>query len=235
MGILERVHRIVRANVNQMLDKAEDPQRSLQLHLEELREGAREARQELIRLAADEKLARRKHSELLEESHRWEERAMTALRAGDEELARRALAYKHEVDLKAAELLRQADLSAEYSGQLEGQVALLERKSELATQRTASLAERAARRAPSSVRGSSLPGVDAPMPDPLGDEPAFAEFGRLDSRIDEMDAQLAAYAELNAGLFDPAREELDRRFQELERDAGLDAGMADLKRRLSEK
>lgn len=236
MGILDRVNRIVRANVNQLLDRAEDPAKTLDLHIEEMRGSAREAKQQLVELTTAEKLARRRYEQCAAESRRWEERAMQALRSGDERLAREALGYKHEIDTKGADLLRQAELHAEYVEQLRGQVEMLDRKASLARERARQVA---ARRSASQVHAArerrSSYSEQRPVPDAqptIEDTRAFDEFDRMDDRISHLDAEMEAIAELNADLFDPQRVELERRFEELEQDTRINDDLAGLKSRL---
>ncbi len=234
MGILDRVNRIVRSNLNQLLDRAEDPQKSLELHIEEMRSGVGDARRELLHLAAAEKLARRKYEDCADEAKVWEERAAIALRAGDEGLARQALIYKREVDAKAQDYLRQATLSAEYVDQLRAQIEMLERKNELAKQRAREIA---ARRAHNEVEEAYARRQARREPRPVDTIPlentsSFDEFDRVDDRISQLDAEMEALAELNADLFQPQRAELEQRFKELERDDSVREGLDALRRRL---
>ncbi len=230
MGILERINRIVRANVNQLLDMADDPAKGLELHIEEMRGGIREAKKELVEISTNEKIARRKYEQCLVESGRWEQRAMEALRVGDEDLARQALLYKSEIDQKADDFLRQAELSAQYAQQLEDQIAMLERKADLAKQRAKEIA---ARRAARPVREREQVVRPADLT-PLEDRSLFDEFDRVGGDFERLDAQMEAMAELNAQLFDPERVELDRKFEELERKHRVEDGLQRLKRRLQE-
>lgn len=235
MGILDRVNRIVRSNVNSLLDRAEDPQKSLDLHIEEMRGGVIEARQEVVRLATSERLARRKYEECVTESRRWEERAMAALRQGDEQLARRALAYKHDIDAKGSELLRQAEVHAEYVDQLKGQLGMLERKTELANQRARQVAARRAQQQVHAARARQQ-AERAPRPidtSALQDREAFDAFDRIDDRVSQLDAEMEAMAELNADLFDTKRADLDQRFAQLESDRNIDDSLSALKDRLN--
>jgi len=235
MGILDRVNRIVRSNVNSLLERAEDPQKTLDLHIEEMRGGVTEARQEVVRLATSERLARRKYEECMAESRRWEERAMAALRQGDETLARRALTYKHEIDSKGSDLLRQAELHAEYVQQLKDQLVMLERKSELANQRARQVAARRAAQQVHAARARQR-AERAPRPidtSALEDRAAFDAFDRMDDRVSQLDAEMEAMAELNADLFDPGRVELEQRFAELESDRNIEDSLSALKGRLN--
>ena len=236
MGILDRVNRIVRANVNQILDRAEDPQKSLLLHIEEMRTHSKDARQELVHLSTNEKMARRKYEDCLDESRRWEERAMEALRAGDEDLARRALVYKHQIDSKAEDYLRQAEVHAEYLEQLKSQVVMLDHKVEVAKHRSKEVAGRRARRDAKEAYAhqEARHQPRAIDPEPLEDRRAFEEFDRIDDRISHLDAEMEAMAELNAELFDPRRAEVEQRFRDLEREGRIADSLSDLKRRLDD-
>jgi len=106
MGILDRLGTIVRANVNDLLDKAEDPEIMLDQYIRELESGVDEAREELVNAMADEKRLAAKLEERKRQVKTWEERAEQAVRLGKEETARSALraarAYQEEADSTAA-------------------------------------------------------------------------------------------------------------------------------------
>jgi phage shock protein A len=106
MSILDRVFTIVRANVNDLLDKAENPEIMLDQYIRELEGGVLEAREELVNAMADEKRLAAKLEERKRQVRYWEEKAEQALRAGNEETARAALravrAYEQEVQSTSA-------------------------------------------------------------------------------------------------------------------------------------
>jgi phage shock protein A len=108
MGIFERMGRVASANFNALLDRADSPEKSLELTLHEMREQLRAARREVVRGVAAEKQLGHKVAELGGEVARWEERAELAVRNGKDDLARAALAHKRRLaaDRDRTEALR---------------------------------------------------------------------------------------------------------------------------------
>src|SRR4026207_1101078 len=90
MGIFDRMGKVISSNVNALLDKAEDPKKSLDLILEEMKEQIRAAKKEMIDGIAAEKVLRKKVDENDKEVEKWEKRAELALKADDEKVAREA-------------------------------------------------------------------------------------------------------------------------------------------------
>lgn len=117
MSILDRITTIVRANVNDLLDKAENPEVMLDQYIRELESGVNEAREELVSAMADEKRLAAKLEERKRRVRDWEEKAEQALRLGREETARSGLraarAYQDEADATSAAWAEQKDKVAE--------------------------------------------------------------------------------------------------------------------------
>jgi len=88
MGIFDRMGRVISSNVNALLDKAEDPKKSIDLLLEEMKDQVRAAKKEIVEGLAAEKMLRKKVDDLDAEVDKWERRAELALKADDEKLAR---------------------------------------------------------------------------------------------------------------------------------------------------
>src|SRR5688500_7491817 len=114
MGIFDRMGKVISSNVNALLDKAEDPKKSLDLIVEEMKDQIRAARKELVEGVAAEKVLRKKVDDLDAEAEKWERRAELALKAEDEKLAREALVQKKRVvgERDRAEALRAEQRSA---------------------------------------------------------------------------------------------------------------------------
>ena len=117
MGILDRISTIVKANVHDLLDRAEDPEVMLDQYIRELESGVMEAREELINAMADEKRLAAKLEERKRRVRDWEDKAEQALRIDREETARAALraahAYQEEADATATAWQEQKDKVAE--------------------------------------------------------------------------------------------------------------------------
>ncbi|MBC7262679.1 MAG: PspA/IM30 family protein, partial [Chloroflexi bacterium] len=101
MGILERISTIMKANINDLLDRAENPEIMLEQYIRDLESGVNEAREELVNAMADEKRLAARLEERKRQVREWEEKAEQAVRLGKDEAARSALraarAYQDEV------------------------------------------------------------------------------------------------------------------------------------------
>jgi phage shock protein A len=104
MGIFSRVSDILTANLNALLDRAEDPEAMLAHVIRTMEDSlARARRSAAAAIAADRRL-RREQDDLRNQTDHWKSRAREALAAGREDLARRALARKQEYDALAHSL-----------------------------------------------------------------------------------------------------------------------------------
>ena len=209
MGIFERMGRVASANFNALLDRADSPEKSLELTLHEMREQLRAARRELVRSVAAEKQLGAKVSDLAREITRWEERAELAVRNDKDELARAALAQKRrltaERDRTEALRIQQLQEALDMKAELER----MERKLEDFSARKGTIANEIAR----AKRGAS---------DPLGGPSgpggkAFEEFRRMEAKIDTERSEADAMSEVDESLRDGlSATELEAKFAALE-------------------
>ncbi|MDD9941416.1 MAG: PspA/IM30 family protein [Myxococcales bacterium] len=222
MGIVDRIGRVVRANLNTLLDGTEDPDKVIAQTLREMEAGIRTARQDLVRTLGTGKRLDEEAATHQAEVDRWQERARLALRAGDEDLARQALAQK----LAEAKVVADKQASA---AQHRGAAAELERAIETLEARRQELDANKGVLA-GQVRAARAGGA------PPGAAKATAKVGELDrmtSRIDAMEAEIEA----SGVLSDPKKAELEARFAALEanqQDGAVEDQLAALKRRLDE-
>jgi phage shock protein A len=100
MAILERIQRIARANLAQLLDRAESPEDEISHHIGELESAAHEAKNALAGFAVTVKRQEQANDDLRKTRDAWQARAESALKAGDEELARRALGERLKVETR---------------------------------------------------------------------------------------------------------------------------------------
>lgn len=97
MGLFDRMSRLVSSNVNALLDKAEDPRKSVELLVTEMQEQLVLGKKEVQGSLASEKQLEKKVEALDAEAEKWAKRAELALKADDEGLAREALVQKKRV------------------------------------------------------------------------------------------------------------------------------------------
>lgn len=112
MGILTRFKDIMSANVNALLDKAEDPAKMIDQTLLNLRKDLAEVKKETAAVMADEKNAKRKVTECEEQIADYKAAAESALRAGNEDDARTLLEAKKKEEEKLAALQKTYDMTA---------------------------------------------------------------------------------------------------------------------------
>ena len=116
MGLFSRFRRAMKANINDMISKAENPEKMLNQLIVEMNEQLVESKKTVAASIADEKKLERQVLSNREQSEEWERKAMLAVRAGQDNLAKEALLRKQEYD----NTIRQ------YQGQWEAQHASVE-------------------------------------------------------------------------------------------------------------
>jgi len=211
MGIFDRMGKVISSNFNALLDKAEDPRKSIDLTLDEMHQQLKAARQEVVRSVAAEKQLRKKVEELDEQVTTWEKRAELAVRHSDDELAREALLQKRRV---TGERDRAEALRAEQRGnalEMKRELERMEVKVEEITARKGTLVAKAqqAKIAAETGGGPSVGGG------------AFAEFRRMEDQIEGVETALAAQNEIDNALREDSptglsRGEIEAKFRALE-------------------
>jgi len=212
MGIFDRMGRVISSNFNSLLDRVDDPGRSIAALIDDMQSELRAARREVVRAVAAEKQLRGKIEELDAEARRWEDRAELALSRGDEVLAREALTQKKRV---VAERDRAEALRAEQRGaalEMKAELERMERKiQEISARKSTLAAEIGKARAGGGPEALGARGGTSP----------FDELRRLEDQIEGVEASVAAQRELDGVLgartpSGPTAAELEAKFRALE-------------------
>jgi phage shock protein A len=210
MGIFDRMGKVISSNVNALLDKAEDPKKSLDLIVEEMKDQIKAAKKELVEGVAAEKVLRKKVDDLDADVAKWERRAELALKAGDEKLAREALVQKKRVvgERDRAEALRAEQRSAVLS--MKAELERMEAKQQELNARKNTLGAQIQQ----ARSGGGAEGLGAKA----AGSSAFAEFRRMEDQIEGHVAEVAAHKEVEDALQQEglSREELEAKFAQLE-------------------
>jgi phage shock protein A len=216
MGMFDRMGRVISSNVNNLLDKAEDPKKLLELNLEEMDDQLKRAQKEVIGAVAAEKQLKKKVDDLSAERDKWDKRAELALKSGDEPLAREALKQKKRVS---------AELVVAEAARVEERNAALNMKQELERMRE-KFAEiklkknTIAARAQRAAAGPGGEGLGA-----KGGSSAFEDFRKMEQKIEGREAEVSAMAEVDQALgAGPEKEDLEARFRTLEASLGAGEG-----------
>jgi phage shock protein A len=223
MGILGRMSSVIKSNLNDLISKMEDPGKQVEQMIDDMQDQVRQARGEVVTaLTAEKRLATRRE-ELARELAVWDDRAMKAVRAGDDGLAREALIRKGRVGEELKKVEGEYRTQTEYVDALKTSLKAMEARIEEIKARKGTI------KAKVGAGGN-----------PLGSTDSFDTFDRMAERIDRSEDEGTAAAEL-ADL--GGKDDLERKFRELENRAGSQPGaapaaspvddeLADLKRRL---
>lgn len=221
MGIFDRFNRVLKSNLNSLVDRAEDPAKLLDQTVLDMENELKRAKKELVTQLGTAKRLEKKVAEHDEEVKSWEDKAVLALRAGDEALAREALKMKQKAKATKDNVQRQADAAFGSARDLQSTLEQIEAKIEDLKARKGTLAAQV-RRAREVGTGSPGGRFGAETLDGLD---------QLSGRIDQLESEVEA-ANL---LEDPDRAAVERRFRDLERKHGgavVEDELAALKRKL---
>jgi len=209
MGIFSRLGTLIKSNINDLITKAEDPEKMLSQVLLEMQQQLVDAKKAVAVAIADEKKLQKQYASEQEKAKEWERKAMVAVRAGDDNLARQALQRKQEHDNIAEQFQQQWIAQKQAVEKLKDALRLLNNKIEEAKRKKNILIARKKRAEAQQQIANTMQG--------LGDTSAFDTFDRMADRIALMEAEAEAGAELAGEL---SGDTLESKFLALEAGGG---------------
>ncbi len=221
MGILTRFKDIMAANINALLDKAENPEKMIDQYLRNLEDDLNEVKSETASVIAEEKAAKRKLDDCNEEIAKMMEYAKKAIAAGNDGEAKQFLARKAELTEKATVLQQQYDICADSANKMrEMHDKLTEDITALKTKRDTlkAKAKVAETKKKMSKLGSGLESAGSNL----------AAFDRMEDKVNKMLDEADAMAELNAEKPD-SLEALAKKYESTSTDTAVDDELAALK------
>lgn len=221
MGIFSRLAQLIKSNLNDLISKSEDPEKMLNQIVLDMNNQLVEAKKQVASSIADEKRLAKQVEQEMAHAAEWERRAMMALRAGNEELAKEALARKKEHDQLAETYKDQWTKQKNAVDQLKKALRMLNDKIEEAKRKKNVLVARKKRAEAQKAIQETMHG--------LRDQSAFETFDRMAGKIDQLEAEAEAAGELQEEY---TGDVLASKFQSLERGAGADEELAALKRKM---
>ena len=218
MGIFSRLTEIINANINVLLEKAEDPEKMIRLMIQEMEDTLVEVRSGAVRGIADRKEIERKVEALTAKQADWEQKAELALRRSRDDLAKSALVVKRKIEEQVETLRQELVLIEDTLTRHDDDLAALQAKLDEAKMRKKAL-ELRMKTAKDRVT------IRRTLNDGRVDE-ALSRYESLERRIDDLEASAEVY-DMGKG------KSLEDEFAELETVDEIDAELARLKARVS--
>jgi len=224
MGLFSRFKRAVKSNINDMISKAENPEKMLNQLIVEMNEQLIESKKTVAAAIADEKKLERQMVMNREQAAEWERKAMLAVKSGEDNLAKEALLRKQEYDNTVRQYQTQWQAQAESVEQLKGALRQLQQKIEEA-QRKKNLLIARAKRAEAQKRMQQTMSS-------MADTSAFEVFDRMSEKVEQIEAEVDAMREIEASS---SGDSLEKQFQALEAsDSSADKLLEDLKAKMAQ-
>jgi len=194
MGIFARVSDILTANIQHLLDRAEDPDKMIKQAVREMEEGLRDVRASTAKAIAAEKRLQRELDENRQNIRAWQDRAKQAINSDRDDLAREALTRRREAEKLAARLKTQIEQAKETSETLRQTLGALETRLAEARRKRAALVARKDAAEVKKAIAAHVPAEGAGGRH-LG---AFAKLEEMERKVEDAEMEADAAAEVSA-------------------------------------
>jgi phage shock protein A len=223
MGIFSRLKTLISSNVNDVINKAENPEKMLNQLVIDMNEQLIESKKAVAMAIADEKKLERETASQLAQAQEWERKAMLAVKAGQEDLAKEALLRKQENDNNYVQYKQQWEAQKQSVEKLKESLRELQNKIEEAQRKKNLLIARA-------KRAEAQQKIQSTMSNVAGNKSAFEAFDRMAQKVDNLEAQADAAKELDDFSNNT---NLEKRFAALEKsDTTADIMLLELKEKM---
>ena len=219
MGLFTRFTDIVNANLNSLLDKAEQPEKMIRLIIQEMEETLVEVRATAAKNIAEQKAHTRRVKSAKDNINYWHSRAELAVNKNREDLAKSALTQKHKYQIELGLLEEEGEQLTEFLSQVQDDASRLQEKLSEARRRQAALTFR---QESAQVRlkvreQASICNIEA----------AMSKFEHYQQKVDRVEAQVEAYDLMQSTSQNPS---LAADFAALEQDQTIEQELAEIKR-----
>ena len=224
MGIFDRFSTLLRSNINDLISRAEDPEKMLNQILVDMKSQLVKAKQQVAAAIADEKRLRDQADAEFKQAGDWENKAMLAVREGRDDLAKQALVRHGEHTAHGQQLQQTWESHRLETEKLKDSLRGLNDKIEEAKRKKNLLLARQ-RRAQAQKR-------IAETMSSMSENSAFDAFTRMEERIEQNERQIKAHVEIDEEFSGDA---LSNQFKQLEKVAGsatVDSQLLALKQKM---
>ena len=218
MGIFSRLGQLIKSNINDLISRSEDPEKMLNQVIIEMNNQLVEARKQVAVAIADEKRLRKQWEAELNLARDWKKKAMMAVRAGDDALAKEGLQRKKEHEELAEQYQKQWESQKNGVEKLKSALRNLNSKIEEAKRKKGLLVAKKKRAEAQRTIQETMASVS--------EAGAFETFERMENKINQIEAEAEAQSELADQM---TGDTLKQRFEELETGSGVDMDLLELK------
>ena len=221
MGIFDRLSTMLRSNLNDLISRAENPEKMLNQLIVDMKSQLAKAKQQVAAAIADEKKLQADAETERKQAAEWERRAMLAVNEGRDDLAKQAL-MRYNEHLQGAQQLQETWLKQKADTEsLKASLRQLNDKIEEAKRKKNILVARAKRAEAQQRIQETMSG--------LSDKGAFESFERMTEKIEATERKALAAAELTEEF---SGDTLQRQFQALEYHGSADQQLIELKAKM---
>ncbi len=218
MGIFSRIADIFKANVNEALDSAENPEKMLKQMVLEMEESVNKATLAVAGAIANEKQLERRINKAARERKQWEDKAIKALQANREDLAKAALEKKGIAERNYSDLKPLYEKAKEASVSMRQQLDALKLKLDEARSRQSTLVARSQAAKAQKKIAQSFSGVGSD---------AFSKFEKFETKIEKLESEADAFTQLSGENSD-----LEQEFRKLDSNSSVDSDLLALKEKM---
>ena len=217
MGVLDRVGTLVRANLNDLLDRAEDPEKMIKQLLQDMENQLIQVKTQVAASIADEQRLKERWQEHERQAQEYQRKAEIAIRKGDDELAKEAHARRNTFTQTAQGFKEQYDEQARQVEQLKDALSKLESKIQEARTKKDLLIARHRRAQAEEQIHQTMARVDTTG--------VMGGFERMEEKVRSREARAKAMGDLS-------NDTLDERFRQLEEEDDVDRQLREMKAQL---
>lgn len=205
MSIFSRFSTMIKSNINDLISRAEDPEKMLNQIILDMRDQLAKAKREVAGAIADERKLKRQLDEATKQMKAWERRAVLAVQEGRDDMAKQALVRHEEQAEHVAAFEKSWGAQKQETENLKASLRQLHEKIEEAKRKRNLLIAKQKRAQAQRRIHETMSG--------LSDTSAFEAFNRMAERIEEEERRNLAQAEVNEAL---AGDTLEQEFVRLE-------------------
>ena len=224
MGLFEKFKRMVKSNLNDMITKAENPERMLNQLIVEMNEQLIESKKSVASAIADEKKLERQMNQQLTQAKEWERKAVLAVKAGKDDLAKEALLRKQEYENIGNQYKVQWEAQHASVEKLKQSLRQLQQKIEEAQRKKNLLIARAKRADAQKRIQRTITG--------MSETSAFEAFDKMSSKVEQIEAEAEAMVEIG-DMTGSSQDDIEKEFAALESSSSdADLLLEDLKKKI---